>query len=48
MRWAVVLIPLAFFGLSALFMALNPLTRHAHAAIVAELATRRDRPGGVP
>lgn len=42
MRWTVVLVPLVFLSLSVLFMALNPLTRNAHAAIVAELAKRRE------
>jgi len=41
MRWTVALVPLTFLALSVLFMALNPLTRNAHAAIVAELAKRR-------
>lgn len=41
MRWTVALVPLLFLGLSMLVMAFNPLTRHAHAGIVAELAKRR-------
>ena len=42
MRWTVALLPLAFLALSMLLMTLNPLTRNAHAAIVAELARRRE------
>lgn len=42
MRWTVTLVPLLFFGLSVAFMAVNPLTRNAHGAIVAELAKRRE------
>ncbi len=41
MRLTVALVPLGFLALSALLMALNPLTRGTHAAIVAELERRR-------
>lgn len=45
MRSSVVLLPIGFFAVSAGLMWFNPLTRNAHAAIVAELARRRgERP----
>lgn len=42
MRWTIALVPLAFLLLSAVFMAMNPLKRGAHAGIVAELARKRE------
>lgn len=41
-HWTVAMVPFVFLALSALLMLLNPLTRHAHAAIVDELARRRE------
>lgn len=42
MRWAMLLIPALGFGLSALAMAMNPLRRGTHDAIVADLARSRE------
>lgn len=39
-RWVMLLMPALCFGLSALVMRANPLRRGAHAAIVADLASR--------
>lgn len=44
MRWTVTSIPLAFFALSCLAMALNPLERGAHRRIVRELDRRPAAP----
>jgi GPH family glycoside/pentoside/hexuronide:cation symporter len=44
MRLTLALVPLVFLLLSGCFMLLNPLTRGAHAGIVAELARRREGP----
>ncbi|MET0247574.1 MAG: glycoside-pentoside-hexuronide (GPH):cation symporter [Sphingomonas sp.] len=41
-RWSIILLPIGFFALSGVLMWFNPLTRNAHAAIVAELTQRRE------
>lgn len=45
LRWTMAGVPFAFVALSAGFMAMNPLRRHAHDEIVEELARRRAAAG---